>query len=185
MKNLKNKKIVIIFSITLIIIIIGGYFAIKYVKNKKSQETIDEYVPEQEITEEQFRQTIVSLYFQNKETKGLTPEARLIDIREIINNPYEKLITLLLEGPKNDKLERLIPENTKVLKTYMENDCVVIDLSKEFLEYEKNSENVKNNIIDSIVNTLTELTEVNKVKILIEGQKNDNFKEIYTRKNNF
>lgn len=185
MKNLKNKKIVIIFSITLIIIIIGGYFAIKYVKNKKSQETIDEYVPEQEITEEQFRQTIVSLYFQNKETKGLTPEARLIDIREIINNPYEKLITLLLEGPKNDKLERLIPENTKVLKTYMENDCVVINLSKEFLEYEKNSENVKNNIIDSIVNTLTELTEVNKVKILIEGQKNDNFKEIYTRKNNF
>ena len=185
MKNLKNKKIVIIFSITLIIIIIGGYFAIKYVKNKKSQETIDESVPEQEITEEQFRQTIVSLYFQNKETKGLTPEARLIDIREIINNPYEKLITLLLEGPKNDKLERLIPENTKVLKTYMENDCVVIDLSKEFLEYEKNSENVKNNIIDSIVNTLTELTEVNKVKILIEGQKNDNFKEIYTRKNNF
>ena len=36
------------------------------------------------------RQTIVSLYFPSKETKELVPEARLVDIKEIINvDDYE------------------------------------------------------------------------------------------------
>ena len=44
----------------------------------------------------------------------------------------------------------------------------------------KNDEKAKNNMINSIVNTLTELTEVNKVKILINGNQREEFKEIYT-----
>ena len=40
----------------------------------------------------------------------------------------------------------------------------------------------KENMIKSIVNTLTELTEVNKVKILINGQINEEFKDEYVRK---
>ena len=38
-------------------------------------------------------------------------------------------------------------------------------------------------MINSIVNTLTELTEVNKVKILIDGNENSEFNEIYEREN--
>ena len=38
-------------------------------------------------------------------------------------------------------------------------------------------------MINSIVNTLTDLNEVNKVKILIDGNENEEFKEIYTRQN--
>ena len=175
---MKNKKIVIIFSTLLIIILIGGFFVIKFVKEKQKNK-IEEYTPQEEITEEQFRQTIVSLYFKNKENDKIEPEARLVDIREIINNPYERLINLLIEGPKNDKNERLIPENTKLLKSYIEKDCVTLDFSKEFLDYKKENEDY---LIESIVKTLTELSEVNKIKILIEGTENDNFKQIYERK---
>ena len=182
MKTFKDKRIIIIFSILLIIILVGGYFAIKYAKENSETANVEEYTPEVEITDEQNRQTIVSLYFPLKETKELSPEARLVDIREIINNPYEKLFNLLLEGPKNDKAEKIIPENTKVLKTYMEEDCVVLDLSNDFLRYNKDDKNVKNNLINSVVNTLTELTEVNKVKFLIDGKENSEFNEIYTRK---
>ena len=179
---MKNKKIGIIFFIILIIIIVGGYFGIQYVRNKE-EVTQEEYTPQEEITEEQVRQTIVSLYFPSKENKQLNPEARLIDIREIINNPYEKLMTLLIEGPKNDKNERIIPENTKINKTYLEEDCVVLDLSSEILNYAKENENQKTTMINSIVNTLTELTEVNHVKILIDGKEQEEFGEIYSRKN--
>lgn len=180
---MKNKKIIIIFVIIFIIIILGGYFTIKYVKNNKENlNEIEEYIPEEEITDNQLRQTIVSLYFISKETKEIDPEARLVDIKEIINNPYEKLVSLLIEGPKNEKLEKIIPENTKLLKTYMEDDCVVLDFSEEFINYNRNDEKIKNNIINCIVNTLTELTEVNKVKILINGNQNEEFKEVYTRK---
>lgn len=180
---MKNKKIVIIFSILLLIILIGGYFGIKYAKNKnkKIDTAVTEYTPEEEITEEQLRKTIVSLYFPSKETNELVPEARLVDIKEIINDPYDKLVNLLIEGPKNEKSKKIIPEDTKLLKTYLEGDCVVIDFSNEFLNYNKEDEKEKNNLINSIVNTLTELTEINKVKILINGNINENFKDVYTR----
>lgn len=177
-----NKKIIIIFTILLLIVLIGGYFGIKYFKNREQEETIvEEYVPEEEITEEQNRQTIVSLYFIDKETKEISPEARLIDIKEIMNDPYEKLVNLLIEGPKNEKYLKVIPDNTKLNKVYLENDCVVLDFSQEFLNYSKEDEKAKSNLINSIVNTLTELTEVNSVKLLINGEQNPDFNEIYKR----
>ena len=57
-----------------------------------------------------------------------------------------------------------------------------MDFSNELLNYNKNNQNEKENMVKSIVNTLTELTEVNKVKILINGQINEEFKEEFVRK---
>ena len=77
------------------------------------------------------------------------------------------------------KEEKIIPENTKLNKSYMEDDCVTLDFSAEFLNYDKSDEKTKDKMINSIVNTLTQLTEVNQVKILIDGNTNDEFKDIY------
>lgn len=177
---MKNKKIILIFLILLIVILLGGYFGINYIKNKQQKTSVEEYTPEEEITQEQLRQTIVSLYFPNKETNEITPEARLIDITEIINTPYEKLINLLIEGPKNEKNKKIIPENTKIQKTYMEGDCLYLDFSSEFLNYNKDEKDI---MIKCIVNTLTELTEVNKIKILINNEENQEFSNTYEREN--
>lgn len=181
---MEKNKLKIIFGILIILIAVGGYFIVKNVKeNSKTDEAIgDEYIPQSEISDEQGRQTIVSLYFSNKDNKKLTPEARLVDIREMLNIPYEKLMNLLIEGPKNEKLEKIIPKGTKVLKTFMEADCLVLDLTKDFLDYDMEQENGKENLINSIVNTMTELTEVNKIKFLIEGEQNEQFNEVYERK---
>ena len=173
---MKNKKIIIIFLSLFIIILIGGYFAIKYAKEKNEKEQVEEYTPQEEISEDQLRQTIVSLYFPEKETKELTPEARLVDIKEIINNPYEKIVNLLIEGPKNDKNERVIPENTKLLKSYMEQDCLILDFSSEILNYNKEDEKAKDNIKNSLLKSLTQLTEVNSIKILVNEQETEDFK---------
>ena len=178
---MKDKKTFIIFGILLIIILIGGYFGIKFVKDKKENMVDAEFTPEEEISQDQLRKTIVSLYFISKENNSLTSEARLIDIKEIINTPYEKLINLLIEGPKNEKNKKIMPENTRLLKTYLEGDCVTLDFSNEFLNFNKEDEKEKNNLINSIVNTLTELTEVNKIKILINGEINNEFGGVYVR----
>ena len=147
-------------------------------KNKDDEE----YVPQEEISEEQLRKTIVTLYFVSKETNELVPEARLIDIKEIINDASDKLVNLLIEGPKNEKCKNVFPQDTKLLKTYMEGDTIYLDLSKELLNYDKSDEKNKENLINSIVNTLTELTEINGVKILIDGEQNNEFNELYTAK---
>lgn len=178
---MKNKKIITIFSILLILVLVGGFFAIKYAKEqKKAEEEQQEYTPQEEISEEQSKQTIVSLYFLNKETKELVPEARLVNIKEIVNAPYDTLINLLIAGPKSEKQEKLIPNDTKLLKTFMEADTITLDFSAEFLNYDKTDEKGKENLINSIVNTLTQLTEVNKVKILIDGNPSDEFSDTYT-----
>ena len=44
---MKNKKIVMVFIILLIIIAVGGYFIIKYVKEKYQNNDIQEYTPEE------------------------------------------------------------------------------------------------------------------------------------------
>ena len=178
---MKNKKIIVLFIALFIIILVIGFLMINYFKNKQEETGVEEYVPEEEITEDQFRQTIVSLYFVNKDTNKISPEARLVDIREVVNNPYEKLVSLLIEGPKNETLKKVIPDNTRVLKTFLENDCVTIDFSSEFLNYDKEDKDLKYNMINTIVNTLTELTEVNSVKFLIDGQINSDFAETFAR----
>ena len=179
---MKNKKIIIIFLILFIILIIGGYFLINYLKkvNVKDQTIVEEYTPEEEISEDQLRQTIVSLYFPNKETNELEPEARLIDIKEILEKPYEKMVNLLIQGPKDEGKVKIIPENTKLLSSQLDGDCLTLDFSSDFLNYDKTDEKTKKNLINSIVNTLTQLNEVNSLKILIDENENEEFGEIYT-----
>ena len=84
------------------------------------------------------RQTMVSLYFQSGEK--LVPEPRLIDVKQLLINPYEEIINMLIEGPKNTSLERTIPEGTKLNKIKKEADNLIIDFSIEFIENHKQSE---------------------------------------------
>lgn len=179
---MKNKKIILLFVILLIIIFVVGFFSIKFVKSKKENEIQNEYVPEEEISDEQLRETIVSLYFPDKETNILKPEARLVNVKELMQSPYNVLVELLISGPKNDKLNSIIPENTKLLNSSLEGECLTLDFSEELLNYDKENEKTKDNLINSIVNTVTELNEINKVKILISGQTNEEFKDEYIRK---
>ena len=134
---MKNKKILILFIISVILIVVIGYFAIKYVKQKKNNEIQNEYVPQEEISDEQSRETIVSLYFTDKETNMLKPEARLVNVKELIQSPYNVLIELLIQGPKNDKLKSVIPENTKLLNSSLDGECLTLDFSSELLNYNK------------------------------------------------
>lgn len=167
---MKKKIIIAIIGIILIGLCIIGWYI-----NKQKKEVIEEYVPQEEISEQQLRETMVSLYYQNKETKKLIPEGRLIDAKMLLKNPYELLINLLIGNPKNENLETVIPKDTKIQKAEIKGDIVIIDFSKEFIDNHEGGEEAEKKTIQSIVNTLTELTEVNGVKILIEGKENQTF----------
>lgn len=173
---MKNKKIIMYVGIILIVIIlIGvGYLIINNIKNK-NKNIISEYTPQEEITEEQLRQTVITLYFLNSEDYKLAPEARQIDAKKLLDNPYEVLINLLLEGPKNDKLLKLIPENTKLNSAQVKDDILYIDFSEDFIKEQSLGKEQEEIILKSIVNTVTELTEIDKVAFLINGEKDKGF----------
>lgn len=172
---MKNKRKVIAIILILAAITLLGILIYKNV----SVET--EYTPEPEIEDKEYRNTTVSLYFQDKETKELQIETKLIDSKELLKNPYIKLITLLLEGPDNEKFENPIPSGTRLISVIQEGDVLVVDLSSEFLNCD--TPEAQSNAIYSIVNTVTELKDVSSVKFLIDSKEVDGFGSPFARMN--
>lgn len=170
-----NKKIFITVIVILILAIIG--IGVYLLLQNNSEPTQNEIKPEEEISDEQMRQTIVTLYYQNKETKELMPEGRMIDVKTLLTEPYTTLISLLIETPKNEKLKSSLPEGTRILKAELKGDIVYVDLSKEFIDNHPGGMEEENATIYAIVNTLTELNEVNGIKILINGKEDQGFKD--------
>ena len=170
-----SKKIILSIIIVLILVGVGIWYFFFYNQNTQSEE--NQIIPEEEISEDQMRQTIVSLYFYNNDTKSLASEGRLIDVKELLDNPYKRLMELLIEGPQNANLSKTIPDGTKVNKAEIKGDILYLDLSKEFIENHAGGEEAESATIYSIVNTMTNLTEVNAVKILIDGEENKSFKD--------
>lgn len=170
-----SKKIILSIIIVLILVGVGIWYFFFYNQNTQSEE--NQIIPEEEISEDQMRQTIVSLYFYNNDTKSLVSEGRLIDVKELLENPYKRLMELLIEGPQNTNLSKTIPDGTKVNKAEIKGDILYLDLSKEFIENHAGGEEAESATIYSIVNAMTNLTEVNAVKILIDGEENKSFKD--------
>ena len=170
-----EKKRIITISI-IICLILASIWGVYYIFIKeKDDEIIEEIIPQEEISEEQMRQTIVSLYFKSEDK--IVPEARLIDVKKLLNNPYEEILNMLIDGPKSSNLANTIPIGTKINKIQKENDILIIDFSKEFIENHLGGEKEENNTMTSIVNTVTELTEINSIKILIDGEEDKAFKD--------
>lgn len=168
---MKNKKLFLILFIILAIVTIAVIIA----KNTTKEENLansTEITPGEEMTEEQERQTMIALYYTNVETNTLIPEARVIDAKDLLENPYKTLVECIISNPKSEKLKSSLPEGTKVNNAVLNGNIVTIDLSKEFIEGQ-NEESIKLSIY-AIVNTLTELNEVGAVKIVIDGQENMN-----------
>ena len=162
------KKIVIVL---VIIAIIAGVITYFINKNKKP-----EYV-EYEISDEQERKTMISLYFVNKTTRNVEPEARMLDVKTLIKDPYTVIINMLIDGPKNENHDNVIPEGTMLIGTSLEGDTLKVNFSSEFVENHIGGKEEEQKTIECLVNSLTELTEVNSIKILINGEENAKFKD--------
>ena len=163
------KKKIIILSILIILII--GLIIYLYINNKD----IEEYIPQEEISNEDFKTTTITLFFQNKELKTLEAENKNINSNDLLLNPYETVIQQLIQGPESENLEKLIPDGTTINNISLENYCLKIDFSRQFIENCSDDEIVRKNIIDSIFNTVTQLNEVSTIKILIDGVENLGF----------
>jgi len=168
---MNGKRLIIVM---LILLIIGGviFFC---TRNRQEEVVQGEITPEEEISEEQERKTMISLYF--KQTGELTNENRMIDVKVLAENPYKALVEMLIEGPKTEKLQSTIPDGTRINDISINGECIHIDLSKEFINNHEGGLDNESKTIYSIVNTLTELNEVNFVRIFIDGEENLGFQD--------
>ena len=177
---MKNKKILFLLICVLIIILISLFFIIRNFNNKNvssENNTYSDYTPEEEISSQQMRETIVNLYFVNSDN-NIKSEGKHIDSAVLLQNPYKKLVELLLDGPQTENLTKPFPDNTKILDASIENNCVTLNFSEELLNYTDDTQ--KYNIINTTLNTLTGLNEINSIKILINNSASEKFEEEYT-----
>lgn len=180
---MKVKKKMFILIILILLIGIGVYFILNHTEKVDINTIEGEYIPQEEISEEQAKQTLVSTYFIDKQTEEVEAESRLISIMDLYLDPYTELLNLLIEGPKNSDLENAIPEGTILNSAILDTDFLRIDFSSEILNYDTEKEDMKEKMIETIVNTVTELTEVNEIRILVDGEEHDQFKDTYSREN--
>lgn len=171
-----NKKIIFIIFVGICVCMLVYMVVVNTVFNK-NEEIVNEYTPEVEISDDELRKTIVTLYFENVENNSIGSEARFIDSKELLRDPYTTLVGMLINGPKDSKLKSIIPTGTKVMGAVLNGNCVTINLSDDFIKNAPEDVNQKSDMIYSIINTLTELKEVEEVKFLINGEEVQGFDE--------
>lgn len=107
----------------------------------------------------------VTLYFPTGDNSALKMEEREI---QVINGEILKACILALaEGPGKEGLRNPIPEGTELIGINIKDKVAIVDFSKEFLKTEGLSE-ITTRL--SVVNTLTRISGVDKVRIRIEGK---------------
>ncbi len=119
------------------------------------------------------RQT-VKLYFADNTGAKLVAEERSIEVKQSLTLENQ-IVEQLIEGPERNSLNPTIPSSTSIKDIKTEEGICYVNLTQAFLRNNSpvNSEKIT---IYSIVNSLTELDNVNKVQFLIEGEKINEYK---------
>lgn len=116
----------------------------------------------------------ITLYFSNPEGTALLQEVQ--EIHYSSNISLEKLVMeQLLKGPQGDDGRSAIPDGTKLVNVSVVDGVCFVNLDEGFLN--QNYEIAEPVVIYSIVNSLTELTSVNKVQISVNGDSNRRYRQ--------
>ncbi len=118
----------------------------------------------------------VTLYFSDDAAMYLIPEARTAPL---VDNSIEKtIITELMKGPTNKSHKATIPDGTKLLSVETKDGICFVNFSQEFVSKHSGGSAGEYMTVYSIVNSLTELDNVDKVQFLIDGNKLEVFKHM-------
>ncbi|MDD3569780.1 MAG: GerMN domain-containing protein [Lachnospiraceae bacterium] len=136
----------------------------------------DDLIVDAQIEAEPTNSTrVFTLYFANEDATALVAEERRVEVNP--NQPVEKyILEQLILGPKEAGHVATVPPETKIRNIKTADKICYVDLSEEFVTKHGGGSTGETLTIYSIVNSLAELKDVEKVQFLIEGEKQDEFK---------
>lgn len=109
----------------------------------------------------------IKLYFGDINNEKLVTEERLISYRGE-ENKYKAALEELIKGPADKNHRANISPETKVYGTIKQNGDLIVNFSREFASFSGSVAEIVGR--GSIVNTLTQFEEINRVKMLVEGE---------------
>lgn len=123
------------------------------------------------VSPEKTNWQVIYLYFADQSGKKLVCQQRGMEVKQSLSLEYQ-IVEQLINGPdnsKSDQLQQTVPNSTKIRDIKTEEGICYVNLSRDFIK--KNSSISEPIVIYSIVNSLTEFGNVNRVQFLIEGEK--------------
>lgn len=106
------------------------------------------------------------LYFASQEGNGLVQETQIV--HHSSNISMEKLVMEhLLKGPEGENAQSAIPEGTKLVSVSVLDGVCYVNLDDAFMNQNYSIEEPV--VIYSIVNSLSEISTINKVQISVNG----------------
>lgn len=187
------KKNILIAIIIIAILLISG--CMKTTDKAMQQLQEDEVSPVSSIvlTEADARRLNeklpVTLYFSNQDGTGLINEIHYLsmdDAKQGTEQLASLLVKELVKGPSNSELKATIPEGAALRsQVKVENRTATVDMTKEFVDKHPGGKEAEEMTIFSIVNTLTELKDIETVKFLINGKEQKEFKGNFRFDNEF
>ena len=111
---------------------------------------------------------VIDLYFVNSEYTHLVAVKEEVSFSDRIE---VALVENLIRGPKDKSLGATIPKDTKLISLDVVNGIAFVNFSTELQLKHWGGSGSEMYTVSSIVYTMTQLDEIDKVQILIEGRK--------------
>ena len=110
----------------------------------------------------------IVIYFADGDVLALGAEVRTVEMS--MNKQREMyIVEELLKGPRSEDLIPTIPADTKLRGVSTDGNICYVDFSQDFVTKFDGGSSVERLMLYSIVNSLTELPHIKRVKFLAEG----------------
>ncbi len=173
-----NKKLLIVVGIIWVMVIVSG---ITYFQMKKSSEKINiiNLEKKENLETNQGKEEKITFYVVSETGEKLISREENILQYVKTKDKIRKITQMSIENLWNSKI--LSTSQIEIGNIFVKEDMVYIDLDANILELKP--ENRKNLLaIYSIVNSITEIGNIRKVKFLVDGkEETGSFSKVYTR----
>ncbi len=135
---------------------------------------IEDFVDRTDNSINNLEWTELTLYFANSKGDKLLPEKVKVAYSKTMS--IEKLIvTQLIKGPDESQYQKTLPANLKLIDITVSDGVCFVNFDSAFMSELINVADVVE--VYSIVNSLCQISYINSVKILIDGEANKVFRD--------
>lgn len=113
----------------------------------------------------------ISVYYPDVNATGLVAVTKTVKAQEA--DKYQAAVEALLAGTDDKKLTAVFPKKAKLRKVSVSGGVAKVDFDKNLISGFVGGSTGEEMLVGSLVNTLTEFSEIKKVQILVEGKEID------------
>ncbi len=182
MKKKKKSRTAVLSALLYLLIGMGAFFMVVYAGEYFFREREEppapplqpgiaetETIPQISPPEEEETWEMI-LYFADDQFVSLVGERRLVEAE---GNYFEQVLEELLRGPEDENLFNPIPPGTVLNGVFSEGGTVYVDLDEQMIDGQAGGASQELLSLYAIINTLTEIPGVERVKLLIDGQERE------------